>query len=438
MPTEIKLPILGENIDSATVARILVKVGDTIAKDQAIMELETEKAAVDLPAPAAGTIKEIQVKQGDTVKVGQIVAIVEEGAEASKEAPKEKKEEKQKEEPKQEEPQQAAQKGAPPEKKQEPEPPAKPEPAPPQREEPAAASPEPPSTGGAVVPAAPALRRIARELGIDIQTVKGTGNEGRITEEDIRHHARSIIINATDPSSPSRWGEVERKPMSAIRRKTAEHVEEAWSTIPHVTQFDSADITELEKTRSTFAKQVEDAGGKLTITAIVLKASAAALKMFPQFNVSVDMAAGEILSKKYIHIGIAVDTEHGLLVPVIRDVDKKSIIELSVELTDLAERARKRKLSVEDMQGGTFTITNLGGIGGSYFTPIVNAPEVAILGISRAVEQPVYTNGHLHPRLMLPLSLSYDHRAIDGVDGARFLRWMKEALEQPFMLSLAA
>jgi pyruvate dehydrogenase E2 component (dihydrolipoamide acetyltransferase) len=216
--------------------------------------------------------------------------------------------------------------------------------------------------------------------------------------------------------------------MSGIRRKVAEHVHDAWSSIPHVTQFDSADVTELEATRQELAKKVEEAGGKLTITAIMLKVVAAALKVFPQFNVSVDLASGEIVSKKYCHIGVAVDTEHGLLVPVIRDVDRKNILQLSIELPKTAERARNRKLGVEEMQGGCFTITNLGGIGGSHFTPIINAPEVAILGVSRAAKQ--------GDRSLLPLSLSYDHRAIDGADGARFIRWVAKALEEPFLLSL--
>jgi pyruvate dehydrogenase E2 component (dihydrolipoamide acetyltransferase) len=278
---------------------------------------------------------------------------------------------------------------------------------------------------------------MARELGIDIHAVKGTGTDGRITKEDIQNHARSIILNSTAAGTSagsralpdfSRWGDIERKAMSGIRREIAEHVHDAWISIPHVTQFDSADVTQLEATRQELAKKVEEVGGKLTITAIMLKVVAAALKVFPQFNVSVDIASGEIVSKKYYHIGVAVDTEHGLLVPVIRDVDKKNILQLSIELPKTAERARNRKLGIEEMQGGCFTITNLGGIGGSHFTPIINAPEVAILGVSRTAKQ--------GERSLLPLSLSYDHRAIDGADGARFIRWVAEALEKPFLLSL--
>jgi pyruvate dehydrogenase E2 component (dihydrolipoamide acetyltransferase) len=234
----------------------------------------------------------------------------------------------------------------------------------------------------------------------------------------------------------SRWGETERKPMSGVRRKTAEHVQDAWTSIPHVTHFDSADITELEQLRQRYAKKVAEAGGKLSVTAIALKVAAAALKVFPQFNASLDTEQEEIIYKKYYHVGVAVDTERGLLVPVIRDVDRKNILDLSIELAQLAEKARNKKLAIEEMQGGTFTITNLGGIGGSGFTPIINSPEVAILAISRARLQPVFVDGQFQPRMMLPLALSYDHRLIDGADGARFLRWVAEALQETFVLSL--
>ncbi len=234
----------------------------------------------------------------------------------------------------------------------------------------------------------------------------------------------------------SRWGPIERQPMRAVRRKTAEHLAAAWATVPHVTQQDHADITQLEELRKQYAKEAETAGGTLTLTAIAVKVCATALKRFPQFNTSVDLTAEEIVFKKYINIGIAVDTDRGLLVPVIRDADTKSIMQLSVELAQLSERARSRKLTLEEMQGGTFSISNLGGIGGTFFTPIVNAPEVAILGISRARMEPVYESSQFVPRLMLPLSLSYDHRVIDGADGARFLRWVAEAFEQPFLLAL--
>jgi pyruvate dehydrogenase E2 component (dihydrolipoamide acetyltransferase) len=223
--------------------------------------------------------------------------------------------------------------------------------------------------------------------------------------------------------------------MSKVRDKTAEHMIHAW-TIPHVTQYDQADITKLEQDRKRLAKRVEKAGGKLTLTAIVLKVVASALKVFPNFNTSLDLAAKELIYKQYYHVGVAVDTEHGLLVPVIRQADQKNIAALAVELTELAEKARNRKLSPEEMEGSTFTITNLGGLGGSHFSPIINWPEVAILGISRAKMTPLYIEGELQPRLLLPLSLSYDHRVIDGADAVRFLRWIAETLEDPILLSL--
>ena len=258
----------------------------------------------------------------------------------------------------------------------------------------------------------------------------------------MKAHARKLIAGGGGRAAAvalpdfSKWGAVERQPMRAIRRKTAERMAAAWSSVPHVTQFDKADITDLEALRQKYSKRVEAAGGKLTVTAIALKVVAGALHAFPEFNSSIDVASAELILKKYIHIGVAVDTEAGLLVPVIRDVDRKTVTELSVELADVAAKAKARKLALDEMEGGSFTITNLGGIGGTYFTPIVNAPEVAILGISRAATEPVHLDGEFEPRLMMPLSLSYDHRVIDGATAMRFLRWVCEAFEQPFVMSL--
>jgi pyruvate dehydrogenase E2 component (dihydrolipoamide acetyltransferase) len=294
---------------------------------------------------------------------------------------------------------------------------------------------------------------MARELGVDINQVAGSGSDGRVSVDDVKAHAKRLVSGATSRGAEaggastgfaeplpdfSRWGEVDRQPLRAVRRKTAEHLSAAWTAIPHVTQHDQADITSLEELRKRYAKDVEAAGGNLTVTAIAVKVIAAALKVFPQFNSSIDLAAGELIYKKYTHIGIAVDTDRGLLVPVIKDADTKNITQISVELSQLSEKARNRKISLEEMQGGCFSISNLGGIGGSFFTPIVNTPEVAILGISRAKMEPVYdkASGQFTPRLMLPLSLSYDHRVIDGADGARFLRWVVSAFEQPFVLTL--
>jgi len=299
------------------------------------------------------------------------------------------------------------------------------------------------------VPASPSVRRLAREIGVDIYNVQGTGPNGRISEADVKAFAKSLITTAaTGAAAPgvarpavklpdfSKWGSIEKVSMRAIRRKTAEHLVEAWTTIPHVTQHDKADITELEELRKKFAPKAELAGGKMTITAIALKVIASALKVFPQFNASIDMSTEEIVYKHYIHLGVAVDTDRGLLVPVIRDVDHKNIVELASELSQLSQKAKNKTLKPEEMEGGTFTITNLGGIGGTYFTPIVNHPEVAILGMSRSRMEPVWVNDKFEPRLMMPLSLSYDHRIIDGADAARFLRWVVEALEQPFLLSV--
>jgi pyruvate dehydrogenase E2 component (dihydrolipoamide acetyltransferase) len=300
------------------------------------------------------------------------------------------------------------------------------------------------------VPASPHVRRLAREIGVDIHAVKGSGPGGRISDEDVKAHAKNALLAAAvaaqapreaaflEPELPdfSKWGKTERVSMRGVRRKTAEHLRQAWSTIPHVTQQDRADITELEQLRARFAPRAEEAGGKMTVTAIALKVCASALKVFPQFNASIDMAKEEIIYKQYINIGVAVDTDRGLLVPVIRDVDKKNIVELAAEMTQLSKKARDRKLTPGEMEGGTFTITNLGGIGGTGFSPIVNHPEVAILGLSRSRMEPEWVNNKFEPRLILPLSLSYDHRLIDGADAARFLRWIAEAFEQPFLLSV--
>lgn len=441
MPVEIKLPELGESIDSATVTRVLVKVGDEVKNEQPILEVDTDKASVDVPASSAGHVKEIRVKEGDVIKVGQVVLTLEETGSntsppAATKAPEPPPTKAEAAKPAENEPKEAAL----PVKKEEPPSKAVSQAETPQPQQPSQPQ-QPAQPLHDEVDAAPSLRRMARELGIDIHSVSGTGPEGRITEEDIRNHARSIILNASSVGSAkatrlpdfTRWGAVEMKAMSGVRRTIAEHVYDAWSSIPHVTQFDVADITELDEERRKLDKK---AGGKLTITAIALKVAAGALKVFPQFNVSFDAERGEIISKKYIHIGVAVDTEYGLLVPVIRDVDKKNILELTGELTKVAEKARARTLSLEEMQGGTFTITNLGGIGGVNFTPIVNSPEVAILGISRSSIQPVFREGEFKPRLILPIALSYDHRAVDGADGARFLRWVAEAFEEPLKLLL--
>ncbi len=480
MATEIKLPMLGENVDSGTVVKVLVSAGDSVTADQPVVDLETDKASVEVPASASGTVKEIRVKEGDTVKVGQVLLTLEEaGAAQTKEAELQPSPEDAPQKPEDRKAQARAEREGDSAKHQVTAAASKEESLEETAEAQEQEEPESVPTAGAVydrpgahraalqkrqpevvrfpkqepepsretVPAAPNVRRMARELGVDINEVTGTGRDGHISEADVRNYARSIILNSTarqiavkrgtvELPDFARFGEIERKPMSGVRRKTAEHLAEAWTSIPHVTHFDSADITDLERVREDFSKKVEEAGGKLTITAVVLKIVAAALKTFPQFNTTLDVTREEIIHKKYYNIGVAVDTEHGLLVPVIREVERKNILELAVELTQVAKKARNKKLAVEEMQGGTFTITNLGGIGGSGFTPIINSPEAAILGIARASQQAVFTDGEFKPRLMLPLALSFDHRVIDGADAARFLRWIAEALEEPLKLTI--
>jgi pyruvate dehydrogenase E2 component (dihydrolipoyllysine-residue acetyltransferase) len=424
----VTLPELGENINSASVLSVLVSKGDSVKKDQGIIEIETDKATVEVPSPYEGKVTEVSVKEGDKAKVGQVILRIETSQSEHEETPKAKTEE-------------TSKNAEPAETHEE----KVTEHAEGQREsiQPSEMDNQPPIIKGSA-PAAPSVRRIARELGVDINKVQGTGPGGRISMEDIKAYVKKLNetrgagggLGVQQEALPnfSKFGEVERKPMSGIRSKTAEHLSYAWVSAPRVTQFDKADITELEKVRKSFNPKAEKAGGKITVTSILLKIISSALKVFPQFNSSIDMEKKEIIYKKYFHIGIAVDTEHGLIVPVIKNVDNKNIIELSVELNTIAEKARIRKVSPEELQGGCFTITNLGGIGGTSFTPIINSPEVAILGVSRGSYEPVYQNGSFVPRLMLPLSLSYDHRIIDGADAARFLRWVCEALEQPMKI----
>jgi pyruvate dehydrogenase E2 component (dihydrolipoamide acetyltransferase) len=421
---EFKLPELGENIESADVTKVLVKAGDKVEADQSVLEIETDKATVEVPTEVGGTVKEVKIKDGDTAKVGQVVFLIETSESVEEEdEPAENKEEVKPEKPKEEPAESVKETG------------------------------EVSTTGRRklnmpekIAPAAPSVRRFAREIGIDIHNVPGSGPGGRISVDDVKAYSKekneSIssggfagIAGETLPDF-SKWGGINREKMSNVRKKTAEHLSYAWATVPHVTQFEKADITALEKLRKEYSKKAEEAGGKLTVTAILLKIIASALKVYPQFNSSIDMKNQEIIYKKYFNIGVAVDTEKGLLVPVIKDVDKKNIIELSVELAEISKKARDKKLSLEEMQGGNFSISNLGGIGGTYFSPIVNTPEVAILGVSRGSYEQVYFDGKFEPRLMLPLSLSYDHRIIDGADGIRFLRWVAQALENPFILSL--
>ncbi|HEU0037751.1 MAG TPA: 2-oxo acid dehydrogenase subunit E2, partial [Verrucomicrobiae bacterium] len=418
-----------------------------VSEGQPVMELETDKAVVEVPSSVSGVVQDIQVKEGDKVKVGQVIFTLEGASTATPE--------KRASEPVEHiSGQQAARLAfhlamkAEGKTEQQALPPDQPMQAPPSFSMPVQLGKVAGTEHREPVPAAPHVRRLARELGLDIYNVTGNGPGGRIGEDDVKAFAKATLAAATaqapqaarlaEPKLPdfTKWGKVERVSMRGVRRKTAEHLREAWNTIPHVTQHDRADITELEQLRAKFAPRAEEAGGKMTVTAIALKVCASALKVFPQFNASIDMEKEEIVYKQYLNIGVAADTDRGLLVPVIRDVDKKNIVELAAELSQLSKKARDKKLTPDQMEGGTFTITNLGGIGGTAFTPIVNHPEVAILGLSRGRMEPEWINGKFEPRLILPLSLSYDHRLIDGADAARFLRWIAEAFEQPFLLSV--
>lgn len=423
---DFKLPAVGENIKSGNIVTILVEVGDVVKKDQPLLEMETDKASLEIPSPCDGTIKEILIKKGEDVKIGQVVMRIDEGKTSgvAKAAP-------------QKTPQHAPVASVAVSKES-----ARPTLGVAAYVAPVQAAPAVLPEAPVDVPAAPSVRRFAREIGINIGQVPGTGAGGRISIEDVKAFAKALntsratMAPAGVAAKPlpdfSKWGAVDRQPMNNIRKKTAEHMTLCWSTIPHVTQFDKADITSLEQLRKKFSKPDR----KLTVTPFLLKVIAAALKTFPEFNASVDMTTQEIIYKKYYHIGVAVDTDRGLIVPVIRDVDRKTIFQLADELNATAQRARDKKISLEELQGGSMTVTNLGGIGGTQFTPIVNWPEVAILGVARAQWEPHYVNGKLTrtPHFMLPLSLSYDHRLIDGANGARFLRWVCEAIEQPFMM----
>lgn len=435
MSITITLPELGEGVDSVDVVTVLVAVGDRIEEEQSLIEVETDKASVEVPSTAAGTVTEVHVSPGDVL--GEAASIItlepaEDRADASPLVP-------------------------------ELDPVPVPEPPPEENEEtvrpvsvqgpteepfPAALAPPPPAPlhdGKKSIPAAPTVRRFAREVGVEIGKVPGSGPGGRISIEDVKAHANSLLTGASagavgaataDLPNLERWGPVRREAMSKVRRLTAENLTRAWVTAPQVTNHELADITDLEEFRKHYRERVEAAGAKLTMTAILVKVVATTLKAFPTLNAAVDMANREIVFRDSIHIGVAVDTERGLLVPVIRDADRKNLTEIAVELDDLATRSRSRKLMPDEMQGGTFSISNLGGIGGTGFSPIINWPEVAILGVSRGRIEAQWHEGGFRPRLMLPLSLSYDHRLVDGADAARFLSRLVQVLEKPLLLAL--
>ena len=497
MATEVRLPEVGEGIEGGTVISVLVKVGDRIEKDQPVIELETDKAVVEVPSSAAGVVQELKVAENQQAAIGSVLLVLGDAAGAADrvaDTTEDRSADRAEDRPADRAaPAAPTQTGAAP---------------PPSTAAPTAASPSVAAAAGgapasvtpagaaptaaapttapttaataapakdplntaatpsrtpalsrsnngraaaadgpaSLIPAAPSVRRLARELGVDVRQLAGSGVLGRISAADVRAAAEggglARPLPAAAPAAQAlpdfaRFGEVERKPMSGIRKATLRAMTNAWSSVPMVTHFDKADITEMELIRKRFQQQAPQ-GVKLTPTAILLKVVASALKRFPDFNSSVDAEALEVVHKKYINVGVAVDTEAGLLVPVVRDADRKNVMQLAAELGELAVKARERKLSLDEMQGGNFSISNLGGIGGTGFTPIVNPPDVAILGVSRAAMENVWDKdkGEFTPRQMMPLALSYDHRLIDGAAAARFLRWLCEAIEEPFLMAL--
>jgi pyruvate dehydrogenase E2 component (dihydrolipoyllysine-residue acetyltransferase) len=434
---EVRLPALAENVNSGVVVKILISEGDQIEKDQEMLELETEKAVAVVPAPEAGKVVKIHVKEGDEIKVGQSILSLS-AAEAG-EKPEAKRIELKKAEPSGEKVEEAKEKEPQAEKAEEPEEKEREENG--QREkveETEGRSKDALAEAGFGPPAPPSIRKLARQLGIDLTRVRGSERGGRIVLDDLKTYIEQLQRIAFDSQPGSKkvelpdfaqWGYVRRQPMSQLRKKISEAMTASWTTVPHVTQFAEADVSSLMEWLKKYGQQYEKRGVRLTLTGLLIKALIPVLEKYPIFNSSLDESAGEIIFKDYYHFGIAVDTEQGLIVPVIRDVNKKDLLQLSKELEDLAERTRQRKVSLEELRGGTFTISNQGGIGGTYFTPIIHTPEVAILGVGRAAARPVISDNKVEPRTLLPLALSYDHRAIDGADAARFIHDLVEALE---------
>jgi pyruvate dehydrogenase E2 component (dihydrolipoamide acetyltransferase) len=413
---DVKLPNLGEGADSGTVVGILVKPGAQIKKGQSIIELETGKAVAPVPSPVAGTVTNIRVKEGDKISVGAVILSLDEAGGAATSTTT------------------AASAPAAAEKKPAKATPKKIEIESEEEEETVEASEGEIVNENPVAP--PSVRKVARELGIDLRRIRGSESGGRIVWADVRNYiARLERLAATKkaggkPGAPasaaaesidfSQWGSIYKRPVTPLRKVIAQRMTESRQTIPEVTQFDEADVTAWNDLRKKYAPAYEAKGARLTLTSFILKAVAATLKKHPVFNSSLDEVANEIVFKEYFHLGLAVDTENGLLVPVIRDVDKKDLVQLSKDIADVAAKARERKLGMEEMRGGTFTISNQGGIGGAHFTPIINRPEVAILGLGRSVLKPVVRDGKIEPRLMMPIAIAYDHRVIDGGAAVRF------------------
>jgi pyruvate dehydrogenase E2 component (dihydrolipoamide acetyltransferase) len=431
---EIRVPDIG-NYKDVEVIEVAVKAGDSVAVEGTLITLETEKATMDVPSTTAGVIRELKVQRGSRVSQGDVIAIVEAAASAAAAAPV---------------PapaltaataptspaaagEVARSAGEGPASKPSPQP----SPAKAGEGAKAGAIDEP---GFARAHASPSIRKLARELGVDLTKVQGSGDKGRITDADVKAYVKRVLSSggaavpgaAALPRVPvvdfAAFGPIERKPLTRIQKISGPRLHASWVNVPHVTQFDEADITDLEQARANLKPQATERGLKLTPLAFVIRACVLALQQFPQFCASLDADAGELVYKKYVHIGFAADTPNGLVVPVVRDADRKDVFELARDLADLSEKARAGKLSAAEMQGGCFTISSLGGIGGTAFTPIINAPEVAILGVSRSAYKPVYKDGVFVPRLLMPLSLSYDHRVIDGAAAVRFTSFLAAAL----------
>ena len=426
---DVKLPKLGEGAESGVVVSIAVKEGDQVNKGQTIIELENEKAVAAIPSSASGTVSKINVKTGDRISVGHVILSLDGAAGGAAPEPKV-------------EPKKAGTPSAPKARR------AAPEPEEDFEEEEVAEEETAADKAGFGPPASPSIRKLARDIGLDLRKIQGSDEGGRIVLEDIRNYVKKLqhlaargrvagtaaapVAEVKPPVERidfSQWGPVTTKPLSTIRQTISRRMVENKVSIPHVTQFDDADITALTELRKKYAPAYEAKGTRLTLTSFALKAVANTLKKFPIFNSSLDEAVNELVYKQYIHIGLAVDTEQGLLVPVIRDVDKKDLLQLSKDVQELAEKARARKVSLDEMKGGTFTISNQGGIGGAHFTPIINKPEVAILGLGRGSMKAVVKDKKIEPRLLMPIGLSYDHRVIDGGEAARFIVDLVAAFE---------
>ena len=424
---EVKVPDIGD-FKNIPVIEILVKPGDTVSAEDPLVTLESDKATMEVPSPAAGTVKEIRIKVGDKVSEGALVLMLEPGGDAQPAAPKAT-------------PAPAAPVAAPaaaPQPVQ-----SAPAPAPKPAPAPAAVAAAVDEAGFGKAHASPSVRRFARELGVDLSRVKGTGPKDRVVKDDVQAFVKSELakprgaegggglgfnLPPMQPVDFAKFGPVTTQPLSRIKKLSGGFLHRNWVSIPHVTQHDEADITELEAFRKTQSDEAKKSGIKFTMLGFLMKAAVVALKQFPEFNASLSPDGESLVLKNYFHIGVAVDTPGGLVVPVIRDVDKKGLLEIAKELGELSGRMRNGKISPSDLQGGCFSISSLGGIGGTFFTPIINAPEVAILGVGKAVMKPVWNGKEFVPRLMLPLSLSYDHRVIDGALGARFSTYLTTVL----------